>query len=101
MPHEQNKKSKQKHSYPGELALQKKILSGRRFVWFPVAKSKIIEKIEFYTSREYHCLRLDFRDRTFLALQITPRFTINADYQQRAKDEPIPLAEWPAIHSQT
>lgn len=84
---------------PGELALQEKKLSDRHFVWFPLAKGKIIEKMEIFTTREYHCLRIDFQDQTFLVLEITPSFIINASYQQHTKDDPEMLAEWPPIKS--
>ena len=89
------------HLAPGRLVLNEKNLPGRRFVEFPLARGKTTEKVELFTTGEYHSITIDFQDQTSLNLEIEPNFTINAEFQQLKKGETEVLAEWPPIRSQT
>ena len=73
---------------------------GQRIVQFPQVKGKTTEKVEFFTTGEYHSITIDFEDKTSLNFEIEPGFTINAELQQRRKDETEVLFEWPPIPSQ-
>lgn len=92
-----NKKSDR--LFPGQLVLLERNLPHRRFVEFPVIKGKTIEKLEFFASRESHSFTIEFTDQTALGLEIEPGFTVNAEFQQREKDDIEVLAEWPPIES--
>jgi len=63
-------------------------------------KGKITEKVEFFTTGEYHAITIDFEDQTSLNLAIEPSFTLNAELQQRRKGETEVLFEWPPIPSE-
>jgi len=86
---------------PGSLGLLERKLPYRRFVDFPQVKGKTIERIHLYTSTDYHCITIDFKDQTCLNLAIEPSFTINAELQQLKKGNIEVVAEWPPIHAQT
>ena len=73
---------------------------GRRIVQFPQVKGKTTEKVEFFTTGEYHSITIDFEDKTSLNFEIEPGFTINAELQQHRKDETEVLLEWPPIPSE-
>jgi len=85
---------------PGKFILNERGLPGRRFVEFPLAHGKTTEKVELFTTGEYHSITIDFQDQTSLNLEIEPSFTINAEFQQLKKGETEVLAEWPPIQSQ-
>lgn len=74
---------------------------GQRIVQFPQVKGKTTEKVEFFTTGEYHSITIDFEDKTSLNFEIEPGFTINAELQQRRKGETEVLFEWPPIPSET
>src|SRR5215813_7418673 len=85
---------------PGQFVLNERNLPHRRFVEFPLARGKTIEKVELFTTRGYHSLTIDFQDRTSLNLTIEPTFILDAEFQQREKGDIEVLAEWPPIHAQ-
>ncbi|HEY6253948.1 MAG TPA: hypothetical protein VI685_28670 [Candidatus Angelobacter sp.] len=62
-------------------------------------KGKTIEKLEFFASRESHSFTIEFQDQTALSLEIAPGFTVNAEFQQRKREDIEILAEWPPIES--
>src|SRR5215469_16330553 len=86
---------------PGKFVLNERGLPGRRFVEFPLARGKTTEKVELFTTGEYHSITIDFQDQTALNLEIEPSFTINAEFHQRKRGNTEVLAEWPPIRSQT
>jgi hypothetical protein len=53
-------------------SLVERKLEGRKFVEFPHMKGKILDKVELFTTPEYHSISMDFQDRTSLALRIEP-----------------------------
>jgi len=69
-------------------------------VEFPQVKGKTTERLEFYSTADYHCITIDFEDKTSLNLEIEPGFTINAELQQRKKGERDIILEWPPIPCQ-
>jgi hypothetical protein len=83
---------------PGEFALRERTLPGRRFVEFPLVQGKIAEKVQLFTTTNYHSLTIEFQDRTSLHLDIDPGFTINTKFMRLEKGDLEILAEWPPIH---
>src|SRR5215470_8251315 len=71
-----------------------------RSVEFFLVDAKTTERVEFYSIADYHCITIDFEDKTSLNLEIEPCFTINAELQQRRKGERDMILEWPPIPSQ-
>jgi hypothetical protein len=43
-------------------------------------KGKTLEKLEFFTTPEYHSFTLDFTDRTSLTLKIEPCFILQSTF---------------------
>ena len=74
-----------------------------RSVQFPEIKGRTVETIEFYTSPDYHCISVSFRDKTSLDLEIdpVPGFTVSAIHQQWKAGNSRVLRRWPAIPSDT
>src|SRR5215813_14629367 len=68
------------HLAPGRLVLNEKNLPGRRFVEFPLARGKTTEKVELFTTGEYHSITIDFQDHTSLNLTIEPTYILNAEF---------------------
>jgi len=85
---------------PGQFVLNERNLPHRRFVEFPLARGKTIEKVELFTTRGHHSIAIDFQDHTSLNLEIEPTFIINAEFQQQKKGDIEVLAEWPPIQAQ-
>ena len=81
-------------------ASAEKELPGHRIVQFPQVKGKTAEKVEFFTTGEYHSITIDFEDKTSLNFEIEPGFIINAEFQQRRKGETEVLFEWPPLPSE-
>ena len=94
------KRNQVRTTSPGQFVLNERNLPHRRFVEFPLARGKTIEKVELFTTRGYHSITIDFQDHTSLNLEIEPTFIINAEFQQRGKEDIEVLAEWPPIHAQ-
>ena len=99
-PKNKKQKSQIQSLSPGKFVLNEKNFPGRRFVEFPLARGKTTEKVELFTTGEYHSITIDFQDQTSLNLEIEPSFTINAEFQQLKKGETEVLAEWPPIHAE-
>ena len=94
------KRSQKRTTSPGQFVLNERNLPHRRFVEFPLARGKTIEKVELFTTRGHHSITIDFQDRTSLNLTIEPTFILDAEFQQREKGDIEVLAEWPSIHAQ-
>jgi len=52
----------------------------RKVIHFPQAKDKIIQEIEFSTELGYHCISVNFKDKTSLNFAIDTSFTVETDY---------------------
>ena len=72
----------------------------RRFVEFPNMKGRVLEKVEFYTTTEYHSLTLIFEDQTTLTLVIDPCFLISSSLSDFSTGNERILKRWPTIRSQ-
>ena len=95
-----SKRNQTRTTSPGQFVLNERNLPPRRFVEFPLARGKTIEKVELFTTRGHHSIAIDFQDHTSLNLEIEPTFIINAEFQQQKKGDIEVLAEWPPIHPQ-
>lgn len=52
----------------------------RKVLRFPQAKGKTVERVEFSTELGYHCITVDFADKTSLNFEIDTRFIVETDY---------------------
>ena len=52
----------------------------RKVLRFPQTKGKIIESLEFSTELGYHCISVNFNDKTSLNFAIDSRFVVETDY---------------------
>ena len=96
------KKSKSKEpgkSGPASFPLIERTLPHRKFVEFTEMKGRTVEKIEFYTTGDFHSLSIDFQDKTALHLRIDPGFTLNADFADTKSGDVNLIREWPPIPS--
>ena len=73
----------------------------RKFVEFPQMKGKTLDKVELFTTPEYHSISLDFQDKTSLALRIEPCFALQATYSDVHTGDQKILEEWLPVHSTT
>jgi hypothetical protein len=76
-------------------------IENRRFIEFPQMKGRIIDKVEFYTTPDYHSLTLHFQDKTALTLVIDLGFLMTARFVDAATGNERVLKRWPVIHSAT
>jgi hypothetical protein len=74
----------------------------RRFVRFGEVRGKVVAHVELFTSKQdSHSLTIRFQDRTALNLDISPGFTINAEYyKSEGLGDPRVLKRWPEIRSE-
>src|SRR5947208_7324317 len=93
------KRSKTKKPTPASFALIKRTLPHRKFVEFIEVKGRTVEKIEFYTTGDFHSISIDFQDTTALHLRIDPAFTLNADFADTKSGNLNLIREWPPIPS--
>ena len=70
-----------------------------RFVDFPQMKGKTVEKIEFFTTSEYHSITIDFQDKTALTLTVEPCFLLGSEFSDIKTGNQETIHEWPLIHS--
>ena len=84
---------------PASFPLIERILPHRRFVEFTEMKGRTVEKIEFYTTGDFHSISIDFQDKTALHLRIDPGFTLNADFADTKSGNLNLIREWPPIPS--
>ena len=71
----------------------------RKLVQFPQAKGKVLEVVEFSTSPGYHCISINFEDKTCLNFAIDTNFTLEADYSDWTTGNQSILRQWPPISS--
>ena len=84
---------------PASFPLIERTLPHRKFVEFTEMKGRTVEKIEFYTTGDFHSLSIDFQDKTALHLRIDPGFTLNADFADTKSGNVNLIREWPPIPS--
>src|SRR5690348_10663397 len=68
------KATRTKKPTPASFPLIERSLPHRKFVEFTEMKGRTVEKIELFTTGEYHSLSIDFQDKTVLNLRIDPCF---------------------------
>jgi len=97
-----NRKSRKPRPGPiGPFSLIERKLGGRKFAEFPYMKGKKLEKLEFFTTPEYHSFTLDFADKTSLTLKIEPCFILQASFFDLIRGNQEIREEWLPIHSAT
>ena len=82
-------------------SLVERKFEGRKFVEFTQMKGKTLDKVELFTTPEYHSISLDFQDKTSLALRIEPCFALQATYSDFHTGDQEILEEWLPVHSTT
>lgn len=97
-----NRKSRKPRPGPiGPFSLIERKLEGRKFAEFPHMKGKKLEKLEFFTTPEYHSFTLDFADNTSLTLKIEPCFILQASFFDLIRGNQEIREEWLPIQSAT
>ncbi len=97
-----NRKSRKPRPGPiGPFSLIERKLGGRKFAEVPYMKGKKLEKLEFFTTPEYHSFTLDFADKTSLTLKIEPCFILQASFFDLIRGNQEIREEWLPIHSAT
>ncbi len=99
-PTSKSRHPKIKKPSPRRFALIERKLPGRRFVEFPRMEGRTVEKIELYTTPQYHSITVHFQDKTALALIIEPGFLLKADFDDWKTGDARKIKSWPAIASQ-
>ena len=99
-PKKKNQKT-QANPGPASFPLIERKLPHRKFVEFTEMKGRTVEKIELFTTGEYHSISINFQDRTALHLRIDPAFVLNADFSDTRTGDVEVIHEWPPIHSST
>jgi hypothetical protein len=100
-PTSKTKRSKLQKSSARSFALIERKLPGRRFVEFPRMKGRMVEKIELFTTPEYHSITVRFQDKTALALVIEPGFLLKADFDDWKSGDARKVKSWPVIASES
>jgi hypothetical protein len=73
---------------------------GRKLLEFPEMKGRVVEKIEFFSTAEFHSVNVFFADKTSLLLAIEPRFELHAELESARSGEPQVTKRWPPICSE-
>jgi hypothetical protein len=71
----------------------------RKILRFPQAKGKIIETIEFSTELGYHCISVNFTDKTSLNFEIEARFMVETDYSNWKTGNQRVIRRWRPVHN--
>jgi hypothetical protein len=74
---------------------------GRTFYFFEEAKGKSLDRIEFFTSSNYHCIDVKFEDKTNFHFVIDPTFTLEASYADWKTGNWRPIKRWPVIATES
>jgi hypothetical protein len=74
---------------------------GRTFYFFEEARGKPLDRIEFFTSGNYHCIDVKFEDKTTFHFVIDPTFTLEASYSDWKTGNWRPIKRWPVIASES
>jgi hypothetical protein len=70
--------------------------SHSKFVEFPSMKGRVLEKITFYSSGDWHSISVKFQDKTVLDLGITPGFSVEAKLEDHGEDSVRITKRWKA-----
>jgi len=72
----------------------------RTLIDFPRVKGRTVEKIQFFTTAESHSITIIFQDKFALNLNLTPKFTLEAEFENRKPDSLKITKRWPPIDTQ-
>lgn len=68
--------------------------STRKVIPFPQAKGKVVEGVHFSSDLGYHCITIDFEDKTCLNFAIDAEFTVHPDYSDWGSGNQRILRNW-------
>jgi len=71
----------------------------RKVVRFPQAKGKLVEAVEFSTELGYHCISVNFQDKTSLSFAIDTSFTVETDYSDWKTGNQRLLHRWRPVQN--
>ena len=71
----------------------------RKVIHFPQAKDKIVEDVEFSTELGYHCISVNFKDKTSLNFGIDTSFTVETDYSDWKTGNQRVLRKWRPVQN--
>jgi len=71
----------------------------RKVLRFPQAKGKIIESVEFSTELGYHCISVNFTDKTCLNFEIESRFLVETDYSNWKTGNQRIIRRWQPVRN--
>lgn len=74
--------------------------SGRKLLEFPEMKGRVVEKIELFSTAEFHSVNVFFADKTSLLLAIEPGFEVHAELESARAGEPQVIKRWAPIRSE-
>jgi hypothetical protein len=75
--------------------------SDHKSLVFPQMKGRIVDKIEFYTTADFHGLIIDFQDKTSLSLTIEPGFLLCSKLLDRSTGTERVRKRWRGVRSVT
>jgi hypothetical protein len=73
--------------------------SGRKVVQFPLLAGRTVERVRLFTSKDDHCISINFQDKTLLSLHFDLGFTLNASLSDIKTGNVRAIREWPPIPS--
>jgi len=71
----------------------------RKVIHFRQAKGKLVEDVEFSTELGYHCISVNFKDKTSLNFAIDTSFTVETDYSNWKTGNQRILQRWRPIQN--
>lgn len=74
-------------------------LPDSNFVEFPNMQGRMVRKIEFSTSRDYHAVTIFFEDNTLLNIALEPLFMLRGRFSEVKDGTEHVVKEWPTITS--
>lgn len=71
----------------------------RRSHRFEDVRGKIVDFVEFFTGRDFHCVDVRFQDKTSFTFEIDPTFVVEPMYSDWKTGNWRPIKRWPLIDS--
>lgn len=78
---------------------RKRPRSSRKRPAFTEVKGKVVERVEFSTSRDDCVIGIFFQDRTYLSFDLDPFVRITPDFSDWKTGNYKPLKRWPPVDS--
>ena len=92
-------KSQGKSASPGRHGLAGSRRTGGKAIHFPRVKGRVVENVEFSTTREGHTVSLQFQDGLELNLDIEPGLSLTASLIQWKSGRGRVVRKWPPVRS--